>query len=146
MTCGICHRCGSDPALLWLWRRPAAASLIQPLAWEPPYATGVALKRQKGKKKKERESLTSSYWFCSLSHGDPRSVPDPWVNQRIPYLALLLGLILDKAEFRLLKMLPQVGQLRAYESRSWHQPWQHQQSKSTTMKFDVQEEARRKWE
>ena len=27
-----------DPALLWLWCRPAAIAPIQPLAWEPPYA------------------------------------------------------------------------------------------------------------
>ena len=33
-----------DPVLLWLWRRPVAVALIQPLAWEPPYAVGVALK------------------------------------------------------------------------------------------------------
>ena len=31
-----------DPALLWLWRRPAATTPIQPLAWEPPYAAGAA--------------------------------------------------------------------------------------------------------
>ena len=37
-----------DPALLWLWRRPVAAVPIQPLAWEPPYGTGVALKRHVG--------------------------------------------------------------------------------------------------
>ena len=36
----------NDPALLWLWCRPAAVALIRPLAWEPPYAAGVALKRQ----------------------------------------------------------------------------------------------------
>ena len=36
-----------DQALLWLWRRPAAAALIGPLAWGPPYAAGVALKRHK---------------------------------------------------------------------------------------------------
>ena len=44
-----------DPVLLWLWRRPAATAPIQPLAWEPLYAGGVALKRQKEKKKRERE-------------------------------------------------------------------------------------------
>ena len=36
-----------DPALLWLWCRPAAVAPIQPLAWEPPYASGAALKGQK---------------------------------------------------------------------------------------------------
>ena len=38
-----------DPELLWLWQRPAATALIQPLDWEPPYATGAAIKRQKMK-------------------------------------------------------------------------------------------------
>ena len=38
-------------ALLWLWHRPAAVALIQPLAWEPPYVADAALKRQKTKKK-----------------------------------------------------------------------------------------------
>ena len=45
-------RCGSDPTLLWLWHRPAAMALIRTLAWEPPYAVGVAqemAKRQKNK-------------------------------------------------------------------------------------------------
>ena len=43
-----CYRSqiGSDLALLWLWYRPAAIALIQPLAWEPPCAEGVAQKNQ----------------------------------------------------------------------------------------------------
>ena len=36
-----------DPASLWLWCRPTAAALIQPLARELPCASGVALKRNK---------------------------------------------------------------------------------------------------
>ena len=55
MSCGVGHRCGLDPALLWLWRRPVATAPIGPLAWEPPYAAGAAqeiAKRQKIKKKK----------------------------------------------------------------------------------------------
>ena len=47
MSCGAGCRCGLDPELLWLWCRLAATALIQPLAWEPPYASGSALKRQK---------------------------------------------------------------------------------------------------
>ena len=44
MSCDVgCSR-GSDPALLWMWPRPAATALIQPLAWELPYALSVALK------------------------------------------------------------------------------------------------------
>ena len=41
-----------DPALLWLWYRPAATAPIRPLALEPPYASGAALEKTKKKKKK----------------------------------------------------------------------------------------------
>ena len=47
MSYGIGRRHGSDLALLWLWHRLTATSLIQPLAWELPYATGAALKKKK---------------------------------------------------------------------------------------------------
>ena len=52
MSCGVGHRRGSDPALLWLWCGPAAVALFGPLAWELPYVAGVALKAKKKKKKK----------------------------------------------------------------------------------------------
>ena len=55
MSCGIGHRRGSDPSLLWLWCRLAAAAPIQLLAWDPVYAAGVALKRQKKKRKEGRK-------------------------------------------------------------------------------------------
>ena len=51
MSCGVGHRRSSDPTLLWLWGRPAATAPIRPLTWEPPYAMGVALKKQKRQKK-----------------------------------------------------------------------------------------------
>ena len=66
MSCGVGCRRGSDPALLWLWRRPVATAPIQPLAWEPSYAAGAAQeiatttttkdkkKRQKKTKKKKK--------------------------------------------------------------------------------------------
>ena len=47
MSYGVGYRCGFDPAMPWLWCRQVAVPLIGPLAWEPPYASGVALKRQK---------------------------------------------------------------------------------------------------
>ena len=62
MSCGVVRRCGSDPVLLWLWRKPVAAAPTGPLAWEPPYTAGAAqemAKRQK-KKKKEKKSFTSA--------------------------------------------------------------------------------------
>ena len=42
-----------DPALLWLWCKLAATAPIRPLAWEPPYAMGAALRRQKKREKKK---------------------------------------------------------------------------------------------
>ena len=47
MSSDVGPRRGSGLALLWLWRRLAAAAPTQPLAWEPPYATGTALKKAK---------------------------------------------------------------------------------------------------
>ena len=62
MNCGVGCRRGWDPALLSLWCRPAAVALIHPLAWEPSYAEGVALK-----KKKFEFNLEYFYYFI-LSH------------------------------------------------------------------------------
>ena len=61
MSCDVGCRRGSDPALLWLWRRPVATAPIQPLAWEPPYAVGAAqeIAKKKTKKKKKRLEYTS---------------------------------------------------------------------------------------
>jgi len=56
VSCGVGPRRGSDPELLWLWRRLVAAAPIRPLARELPYAVGAALgkaKRQKTKNKKK---------------------------------------------------------------------------------------------
>ena len=51
VSCGVGHRRGSDPKLLWLWHRLAATAPIRPLAWEPPGAMGVALEMAKRQKK-----------------------------------------------------------------------------------------------
>ena len=45
MSCGVGHRCSWDS-----WHRLAAVTLIQPLAWELPYATNAAIKSKKKKK------------------------------------------------------------------------------------------------
>ena len=62
MSCGVGHRRSWDPALLWLWHRPAAVALIQPLAWELPYATGAAIKSNNNNNIKEKKKL------CRLFH------------------------------------------------------------------------------
>ena len=57
MSCGVDCRCGSDLELLWLWRRPTAVSLIQSLAWEPPYAAGEALESKTNKQTNRNQSI-----------------------------------------------------------------------------------------
>ena len=60
LCCGVGRRRGPDPELLWLWCGPVAIALIRPLVWDPPYAAGAALKRQKGKKRKKEKKQVSS--------------------------------------------------------------------------------------
>ena len=68
MSCGVGHTRGSDPALLWLWRWPAAGAPVRPLAWELPYAAGVALKSKKAKrqnKNKNKQTKLSLLMYTS---------------------------------------------------------------------------------
>ena len=58
MSCGVSCSRGLDPTMLWLLRAPKAVAWIQPLAWEPPYALGAALKKQKKKKKKKKSQIS----------------------------------------------------------------------------------------
>ena len=66
MSCGVGHRCSLDSELLWLWCRLAAVALIGPLAWEPPYAVGAALKS-----KKKKKSNCSSSGCCGVRVQSP---------------------------------------------------------------------------
>ena len=53
--CGVGHKHGSDPTLLWLWCRLAAATWIQPLAWELPNAMGASLKSKNKTKQNKKQ-------------------------------------------------------------------------------------------
>ena len=53
MSCGVGCRGGLDPALLWLWSRPAATAPTGPLAWEPLYVMEGALEKVERQKKKK---------------------------------------------------------------------------------------------
>ena len=64
MSRGIGGRHNLDPALLWLWGRPVATAPIGPLAWEPPYAAGTALKRQKKKSGYYRQIKITQQDLC----------------------------------------------------------------------------------
>ena len=64
MGCGIGGRHSLDLALLCLQHRPGAVAPIRPLAWEPPYAVGVAQRkkeRKKGRKKKKIERIPGEF-------------------------------------------------------------------------------------
>ena len=73
-----------DPVLLWLWCRPVAIALIGPLAWEPPYASGVALKR----KQKYLNDLGLNFFSVSLTLGISlirqhlAGLSSPWVWEK----------------------------------------------------------------
>ena len=67
-----------DLALLWVWRRLAVAAPIRPLPWEPPYAKGLALQRQKTKKRKrqaQRSHRGSTVMNPTSTHEDLGSIP-----------------------------------------------------------------------
>ena len=50
-SCGVGHKCSSDPPLLWLWCRLVATAPTQPLAWELPSAPSAALQKKRRPKK-----------------------------------------------------------------------------------------------
>ena len=86
MSCGVGHRCGSDLSWLWLWRRLAATAPIGPLAWEPPYAMGVALKGQKDQKIKIKKIFKH---LCFKNQTIQRDVESnfcshQWLIHRVP--------------------------------------------------------------
>ena len=51
MSWGVGHSHVSDLGLLWLWPRLVIIALIRSLAWELPYALGMALKSNNKNKK-----------------------------------------------------------------------------------------------
>jgi len=59
VSCDVGHRYSLDPALLWLWYRPEAVALIQPLALELPYAMDMVLKKKELEKEKQTKPKVS---------------------------------------------------------------------------------------
>ena len=66
MSYGVSCRHGLDPLLLWLWHRLEAAALIQPLAWELPYAAGATLKSKNKTKQNKKQNKNQKEWKGSL--------------------------------------------------------------------------------
>ena len=84
MSCGIGHRCGLDPSLLWLWCRRAAVALIRPLPWELPYAMGG------GPPKKEKKA----------------SPQKPQCYRYIPYACIFLCRNMEWISQKINKLIP----------------------------------------
>ena len=62
--------------------RPVTAALIQPLDWEPLYAVGAALKRQKKKKKKKIQVVyvcREERYLRDIWEDVPEEEPLSWV-------------------------------------------------------------------
>ena len=72
-------------ALLWLRPRLAATVPIRPLAWEPPYASGAALKRPKTNKQTKKTQKTPKH--PTTIHKDADLIPH--LTQWIKDLSLL---------------------------------------------------------
>ena len=72
MSCGSGHRRGSDLALLWLWCRLVATAPIWPLAWEPLYATGVALKSKNKQKNNSKYNKEQKWGLREMDEGSQK--------------------------------------------------------------------------
>ena len=86
---GLRNRCrhSLDLVLLQLCCRAAAIAPIRPLAWEPLYAIGVALKRQKNKAKQKKKPKKNS---LGASH-TPYDIPtlllgSPWRDPTVTWV------------------------------------------------------------
>ena len=93
MSCGIGLRDSSDLALLWLWYRQPATTLIRRLAWDPPYAMGAAPEKIH-KKKREREKQTGPQTLEDLTLALPLLLCDQgaaWFLSAIIFLPNKMG-------------------------------------------------------
>ena len=80
MCCGVGHRRGSDSVLPWLWCRPAAAALIQPMTQELPYAEGAALKKKKNQTFSDNKNDGKSPQRIHAGVAAAPRVPPTWPN------------------------------------------------------------------
>ena len=84
VSCGVGGRHGSDVTLLWLWCRPAAVALIQPVAWGLPYIMGAALKKKDKRTARRKRGKNccrhqgGKHWGRGNSQCDASEAPSPY--------------------------------------------------------------------
>ena len=124
MSCGVGRRCGSDLMLLWLWRTPAAVAPIRPLAWEPPYAIGVALRSNiEREREREREFIQLNIKKTTQLRNGQSGVPW-WLSRlRIQHFhccgtGLISGLGIPKTKNKILGV-PDVAQWLTNPTRNY---------------------------
>ena len=71
------RRLGLDPALLWLWRRPAATAPIRPPAWELTYAVSAALEKDKKTNKQTKKDEKQKTRAAIQSLQSVKTGPEP---------------------------------------------------------------------
>ena len=76
MSCGVDRRCGSDPALPWLWCRLAATALIGPPSLGTSMCHGCSPRKDKKRKKKSKENIGKDVWsFLGLVFSSSNKKP-----------------------------------------------------------------------
>ena len=103
MSCGVGCRCGSDPALLWLWCRPAATAPIRLLAWESPYAAEAALEKAKRQNKKQKKKHHLAGEEMRASRDEVPNTTQKPLSLTMGLLCLLHGTLLRLRRLGLLK-------------------------------------------
>ena len=68
MSCGVGHRSSSEPALLWLWCRPAATAPIRPCSLWTSICCGCGPKRQTNKNPSSHPSWLKCFHFVVPIH------------------------------------------------------------------------------
>ena len=96
----------TDPALLWLWCKPAATALIRPLAREPPYAADAALEIRQKKKIID----FSSQPFSMINHTLLFLLVTPQAHLSWSNHLFVLGSVV---QFSVLSLSPNLSSLRA---------------------------------
>ena len=96
MSCGIGHRCSSDPALLWSWPRPAA---LAPMWATPSLETCTCHRYDPQKKKKNCKSNPAIYKKDNISQPVRIYPGNAWVIQHSKINIIHYTIILKKKNY-----------------------------------------------